>query len=300
MCPLRILAATFATFMHLQLAALAADLNKIDRGIAREPKYESSPHYCLLVFGPDAKTRVWLVEDGKRLIVDRNANGDLTDDGEPVSATDERKFDTNNDGIDEPTVHDWDYDVGDIKPESGEAHTALKVMRWKYGKQPVNHGVLLNVGGKVPHYSGWGPVFAEKPEDAPIMHFGADYDAVSLRNKEIHLDKPPERFSIGFVAPGVGKHSSTLISIEALPETVVPQCEIEWPAKDDPSRTIRQSLPLVKRCCYWEFYNDEFKIPDGVGEGTVKVTVIVPGVLPFRFAEGTFELPVVLNAAVSK
>src|SRR6516162_5852375 len=61
----------------------AADLAKVQRTIGREPKYESdSPRYCLMVFGPEAKERVWLVLDGKSLYVDRNANGDLTDEGE--------------------------------------------------------------------------------------------------------------------------------------------------------------------------------------------------------------------------
>jgi hypothetical protein len=44
--------------------ALAADLSKIDRTIKKEPKYKGKPKYCLLVFGPEAKTRIWLVLDG--------------------------------------------------------------------------------------------------------------------------------------------------------------------------------------------------------------------------------------------
>jgi hypothetical protein len=58
--------------------AAAIDLTRIDRTIAKEPAYQSKPKYCLLVFGSDAKTRIWLVLDGDRLYVDRNGNGDLT------------------------------------------------------------------------------------------------------------------------------------------------------------------------------------------------------------------------------
>src|SRR5215471_7460239 len=61
--------------------AAAIDLNKIDRTIGKEPAYKSAPKYCLLVFGPEAKTRVWLVRDGNVLYVDRNGNGDLTGPG---------------------------------------------------------------------------------------------------------------------------------------------------------------------------------------------------------------------------
>ena len=62
-----------------------ADLGKIERTIRKEPAYQTkSPKYCLLVFGPDAKTKVWLVLDGDTLYVDRNCNGDLTEEGERV------------------------------------------------------------------------------------------------------------------------------------------------------------------------------------------------------------------------
>src|SRR5262245_4656122 len=65
--------------------ARGADLTKIDRTIQKEPAYQGKPQYCLLVFGPEAKTRVWLVRDGKILYVDRNRNGDLTAKGNAVT-----------------------------------------------------------------------------------------------------------------------------------------------------------------------------------------------------------------------
>ena len=64
----------------------AVDLTTIDRSIRKEPAYQSkAPQYCLLVFGPQAKTRVWLVLDGDALYLDRNGNGDLTDPGERLA-----------------------------------------------------------------------------------------------------------------------------------------------------------------------------------------------------------------------
>src|SRR4029077_17075723 len=62
------------------------DLSKIDRRIAKEPVYQTkTPKYCLLVFGPEAKHRIWLVLDGDTLYVDRNGNGDLTEKSEKVA-----------------------------------------------------------------------------------------------------------------------------------------------------------------------------------------------------------------------
>src|SRR5262249_52835659 len=59
--------------------ATAADLTKIDRTIAKEPTYKGHSKYCLLVFGPEAKTKVWIVLDGEVLYVDHNATGDFTE-----------------------------------------------------------------------------------------------------------------------------------------------------------------------------------------------------------------------------
>src|SRR5262245_35794495 len=70
-----------AVLVLAQLAgpARATDLTKVERSIAKEPVYETkNQRYCLLVFGPEAKTRVWLVLDGDTLYVDRQGTGDLT------------------------------------------------------------------------------------------------------------------------------------------------------------------------------------------------------------------------------
>ncbi len=67
-------------------ASAAVDLTKIERKLVKEPAYRSKPRYCLLVLGPEAKTRVWLVQDGDTLYVDRNGNGDLTEANEKVTA----------------------------------------------------------------------------------------------------------------------------------------------------------------------------------------------------------------------
>src|SRR5947208_1900490 len=64
----------------------AADLARVGWKIVKEPAYQSkAPRYCLLVFGPEARSRVWLVQDGDVLYADRNGNGDLTEEGERVA-----------------------------------------------------------------------------------------------------------------------------------------------------------------------------------------------------------------------
>src|SRR5262249_36787222 len=65
----------------------AADLTKIDRTIAKEPAYKGQTKYCLMVFGPEANFRTWLVIDDEALYVDRNGNGDLTENSKRIPRT---------------------------------------------------------------------------------------------------------------------------------------------------------------------------------------------------------------------
>src|SRR5947209_17795496 len=62
--------------------AWTTDLTQIDRTIPKEPAYQNKPKYCLLVFGPEAKTRVWLVLDGEVLYLTGHGSGDLKQKGE--------------------------------------------------------------------------------------------------------------------------------------------------------------------------------------------------------------------------
>jgi hypothetical protein len=50
-----------------------------DRSISKEPRYEGMPKYSLITMGDSGDVKVWMVEDGKRLFVDKNANGNMTD-----------------------------------------------------------------------------------------------------------------------------------------------------------------------------------------------------------------------------
>src|SRR5229473_231210 len=92
---------------------------KIDRSIAKEPVYKSkAPKYGLLVFGPEAKDRVWLVLDGDTLYVDRNGNGDLTEPRDKVVADNKPGRDPEEDG--------YTFEVGELTV-AGRKHKGLTV-----------------------------------------------------------------------------------------------------------------------------------------------------------------------------
>jgi hypothetical protein len=135
----------------------AVDLTKIERSISRQPEYVTdAPGYCLLVFGTEAATRVWLVHDGKVLYVDRNGNGDLTEFGERVEG--------------KPTGTSAWFDAGTIHNPTGNSYS-LRV----YPRQDGTARLRVKQGNGAYQYAGWNratkPRFARRPEEAPIIHF---------------------------------------------------------------------------------------------------------------------------------
>ena len=92
---------------------------------------------------------------------------------------------------------------------------------------------------------------------------------------------------------GRGEGASSRLSIEAIPADVVPKVTVEWPtAGNGPAK--RTSHELTKRCCYWEFYTFDFSVPDGIVEGTAKVTVEFPdSTFPLELTTDEMKVPVV-------
>jgi hypothetical protein len=138
--------------------AWAADLDKIDRTIKKEPVYKGKPAYCLLVFGPEAKFRVWLVVDAAVLYVDRNGNGDLTEPGKRVPAY-FRKGDS------------VGFRPGQIDMPDGKTKYYLTQVR----KDEDGCDMCIRLQHRDYTRAGFdGPgklCFADRARDAPIIHF---------------------------------------------------------------------------------------------------------------------------------
>lgn len=114
-----------------------------------------------------------------------------------------------------------------------------------------------------------------------------------LRRKEFILGAGLDRLSIAFINHGRGEGVDARLSIDALPKTLVPSLRIEWPVAvgDAPLLT---SYPLKDRCCYWEFYEPDFKMPEGVVAGEATVTVFFDGGdFPFELQTNRVKIPVV-------
>ena len=124
----------------------------IKRTVLKEPEYAEKPKYCLIVLGTNAAAQAWLVEEGNRLYVDRNANGDLTDDGPPLLPSDFQKLGQINNG---PNRWDFSYLLQSITPADGSRHTGINLRHWNYGAKDDSYGLSLWVDGTLPMYAGW-------------------------------------------------------------------------------------------------------------------------------------------------
>jgi hypothetical protein len=245
----------------------AADLAKIERKIAKEPAYESkAPKYCLLVFGLDARTRVWLVQDGEKLYVDRNANGDLTEAGECV------ELKQKGDGF-------RSFEAGDIKAD-GLTHTGLNVMQmkaspesagndeeWqrvkKSGPEPWTWWVRITAERSaddkrdlpktlsyVINGDGEGMLlFADRPQDAPIIHLNGPF-TLGLQDRKSRLI-PGEKvmLQIGVGPQGVGPGTFAFVLYpNTIPNDAYPEAEITFPAKASGAEPIKRKFTLKQRC----------------------------------------------------
>ena len=294
----RLLLATLIAFSALLIAdeahASANGLGHVERTLIKEPRYESTPKYSLILLGSRGDVRVWMVEDGKRLFVDKNANGDLTDDGPPIEPSDLRKMGSER--------WDFNYLLDAITPAGGRSrHTHFDLRRWNYGEKDDSYGLSLSVDGQLPLYAGWfGTFWSEKRETAPVIHFGGPFTPKLLRSKEFTIRPGRQSVSLGFMNPGSGAGAESRVSIDALPRHVVPTLNIEWPTAGG-SPPLRTSQPLTERCCYWEFYSTAFEVPKGAMIGMAKVSVALPTAPPLIVLTTTqIEVPVVAQSHESK
>lgn len=246
----------------------AGDLDQIDRSLVKEPAYQNKPKYCLLVLGPEAKTHVWLVQDGATLYVDRNGNGDLTEAGEKVAA---EKSEDAEEGV-------YRFKVGDIR-DGRRLHKEMHVYVSKIdhlanqddfakallAKNPTARGysVLVEVempgrkgaapGGRVQQRSFYVDVngvfqFSDKPRDAPILHFGGPWQVALFGAHQLKIGRETD-VVLGVGSPGVGPGSTTWIDYEnVIPTDVFPTLDVVYPPKRPGDPPLREHYELKHRC----------------------------------------------------
>jgi hypothetical protein len=258
--------------------AAAADLTKVDRSIRREPAYRSTPDYCLLVFGPKAEHRVWLVLDGDALYVDRNGNGDLTEKGERVDVPGWEPAKPHPAHAHEKFVKAGDLHVGGFRhtdlvlaqtrhprtvapsvkdAAAWQAHVD-EVWRWtgdgvttsvSLALDPACYGWFKSAKGQmIPHCSqAWKG--GATPAAAPVLHFGGPL-TFHASEQELVRGKKPAKLVFHLGTPGLGRGTFVMAGLELGPDELDldPVAEIEYPPPAPGKPPLLQRLRVNERC----------------------------------------------------
>jgi hypothetical protein len=218
-------------------AVVAADATKIDRRIAKEPVYQSkSPKYCLLVFGAEAKTRVWLVLDGDTLYVDRNANGDRTEENESIKR------------------NGREFEAGEFSEFAGMAkyaHLRLQQLDPPKQEQAPLCMVSLEVRDKYRQY-GCLP-FADRPQDAPVLWFDGPLTMgfTDPEKQALECGDAGSQITAWIGTPSPVKQGRATVYLElsqGVPTDIHPIAFIEFPNQDPKGKPITIPVVLNGRC----------------------------------------------------
>ena len=225
----------------------ADDLTNIERRIVGEPAYRSKPKYCLLALGPEAKTRIWLVQDGDTLYVDRNGNGDLTETNEKVTA---RRDENDEDGA-------YIFKAGHL-PDGDRLHKELTLhinrRGYSLGLDVEMRGFRGNgIGGRVHQSTSFQDItgvlqFAERPKDAPIVHFGGPFQITLFGSHQLMVDREND-VGVGVTTRGLGPGTFVWTDYEnVIPTDRFPTLDLVYPPKHPGDRPLREHYELKKRC----------------------------------------------------
>ena len=259
-------------------------LTKIDRKIAKRPKFAAEkPGYCLLAFGPDAGFRAWVVLDGDKLYVDRNGNGDLTDDEavafRPGESTPPKAY---------------VFEVGGIGDAKQEKKYKLNVSTLAVGaSQPAAVFVVTRDGAPVQKVGPTDFRFTDNPADARVIHVGSAVLAVrpSLTMPGVLDAARAEDFRVQVGTPGVGAGSFASVGNDGLAKGVYPVAEFTFQSAKLGDKPVVRTVELKERCCGDQFFA-EVEVPkDTVGDRAA-VTIRFPNYPHGSVTPFTGEVPV--------
>jgi hypothetical protein len=264
LCLVAALIAGCASSTHTE--ASSAILTKVDRTLRKEPAYKNRPKYCLLVFGPKADFRVWLVQDGDVLYVDRNGNGDLTEKGEQVRLTRSAKglriFEAGSLSDGKLTHTDLSLTQSSITANDvADEREWKRVNAQKGGPWTWSVGVeaerLAGDTRKLPRRIGYIAggdqngylLFADRTQDAPVIHFNGPWTLGLQDSKGRFTAGKKTTLRIGVGTAGIGPGSFAFVLYpDTIPETAHPQADINFPGRKKGAEPIKRKYTLKERC----------------------------------------------------
>lgn len=206
-------------------AAGPAGPDAIDRTIPAEPDYLSPRQgYCLLLFGPEGRTRVWLVKDGDVVHVHDSPDGKAPSRWRKVKSP-HRYWALGDIWEDGGTVRHRNLHFNPIAQEK-----RLRVMvGGKWQAAGADRGGLLEL--------------APTAGDAPVVHFNGPLMLDLFREQEPLRSGRPVNITAVVGTPGVGPGTFAVLDVRAYPPGAWPTALIEYPSRDGgPPIVTRVSL----------------------------------------------------------
>jgi hypothetical protein len=205
--------------------AWGVDLSKMERTIAKEPAYQEKPKYCLLVFGPEANKRMWLVVDGNTLYLDRQGSQDLRE------------------AIRHPRSSWSGIYLGSLTNSAGTSARAFLDVR------PLSTGFLLEfeMDGFIQQAGSDRKervVFAERPADAPIVHFAGPLTIRWYQKPPAFVADQESDFNTMLGTPGIGTGAFAAVPCCAVPKQARLTAQIEFPHRDPQQPPISKEIRL--------------------------------------------------------
>ncbi len=243
----------------------AGGLDQIERALLKEPAYQSkAPKYALLVLGPEARTRIWLVLDGTTLYVDRNGNGDLTEAGEKVSGTKGSQASLEEDV--------YTFTIGELR-DGERRHRNVTLIVTGLGaaskteaaasSSPRSLSFRIRMEAEIPGLEGVtkdGRVlqaaglnagslrFADQLREAPILHFAGPLTLVVFGQQALRVNRETELY-LGLGTQGRGQGTFVYTAYEgAVPPAIYPRAEIAFPAQKPGDPPVKKIYELKGRC----------------------------------------------------
>lgn len=239
------------------------DLRARANEIVKEPDYGGVPYYALLAFGEEAETQTWLVVDGKTVYLDRNGNGDLTEQDERIRL-DEEATANNVSGSSEYTGfnvfdlgniagHDFVFEVWvineDFRPEPNEKESTTRYRQERLENGWMNASLYRTSegGAQIP------VLLCPKPQHAQISHIAGPltFD-LKWRDQKLDRDASPI-FDIHIGTPGVAILNGrspvfSNLSTEQVPEHIIPTAVFTFANQKDGDKPIVLTVNLDLRC----------------------------------------------------
>jgi hypothetical protein len=243
--------------LWLAVAPVAAvDYDKVERKLTREPAYQSKkPRYALLLFGPQARLRVWVVLDGETVYLDRNGDGDLTGAGERFA----KEADAKNVEILDPDGKTR-YVLTSVVTDSTLYTPQARRERAAKGIPPT---LMVNVTVKGPiEYQQYCDIqeMRDDPRQAQVAHF---HGPLAVGPRTINWKLPPGlALQTGAEAPDLyavvgtmsARHGCWVVVRThegdkcAFPKGVRPVAEVEFPAKTPGRPPVKRKYELNQFC----------------------------------------------------